>query len=160
MSLEVMKRMELFDRVGEQDLRSIFELCRPMRVERGTVLFEIDSEGTELFIMLSGRVSIELATGASSRELVSFEREQRIFGELALIDGHRRSATVTAVDELELLCLRRHDLDALLEKNSHLGFVLMSNLSKVVAGKLRNTNQLLRNLLSQQQSLFKALNLS
>ena len=160
MSLEIMKRMELFDGVGEQELRSIFELCRPMVVDRGAVLFEIDSEGTELFIMLRGRVSIALVAGASTHELVSFEREQHLFGELALIDGHRRSATVTAVDELDLLCLRRHDLNALLEKNDHLGFVLMTNLTRIVAGKLRNTNQLLRNLLSQQQSIFKAINLS
>ena len=160
MSLEIMKRMALFDGISDEDLRSIFELCRPMRVDSGAVLFEIDSEGTEVFIMLRGRVSIDVVAGGSTRELVSFEREQRIFGELALIDGHRRSATVTAVDELELLSLRRHDLEALLEKNEHLGFVLMGNLSRIVAGKLRNTNQLLRNLLSQQQSIFKALNLS
>ena len=157
MKVEGIKDIELFAGIGEEDLLAILTVCRPTQFRRNEVIFEIDSEGSELFILVRGRVAIEVAPGTG--DTMSFVPERRLFGELALVDGHRRSAKVTALDDVELLSLRREDLEILLAGNPALGLTLMKNLTRIIAAKLRDTNMAMRNLLRQQQSLLQGLNL-
>jgi CRP/FNR family cyclic AMP-dependent transcriptional regulator len=64
--------------------------------------------------------------------------ENDIFGELALLDGERRSATVTAIGPCELLILHHKDFNELLKQHQLIGLRLLS----ILAGRVRATTEL------------------
>lgn len=99
---EALGHTSLFGRLSERDLLLVAELARPIRFEPGTA---ITSEGDD-----AGR--FYLLTGGEARVEVGGRLHDRLgagdaFGEIALIDGGPRSATViaeTPVDALTIAC--------------------------------------------------------
>jgi CRP/FNR family cyclic AMP-dependent transcriptional regulator len=59
------------------------------------VIFEEDSTGRELFVVLDGKVDIVKNTGATRTVIVTLGKGE-FFGEMAVIDGSSRSATAIA----------------------------------------------------------------
>lgn len=155
----ILKKSALFAEVPEEQLESIMALCREVACKAGQEIFDEDSEGTELYIMPQGRVSVEIRLGGEEAhtERIYQVKDNEIFGELALLDGHRRSAKTRAMEDLRLLVIRRSDLFALMEQNSRLGYIIMRNLSKVLARKLRDSNMALRNALMEQKHILNLL---
>ncbi len=80
---------------------------RARRFRRGEVIFHVGDPGDALFIIVSGEVKISLPSeGGDEAILVRLARGD-VFGELALLDGAPRSATVTALTAVETVVLPR-----------------------------------------------------
>ena len=69
-------------------------------------------------------------------------RENDYFGELSLIDGRRRSATVTAIEESELLVLGYAEYQRLLREHPHTATQLLTRMLLTLANRLRATDEL------------------
>ncbi|MES2819977.1 MAG: cyclic nucleotide-binding domain-containing protein [Pseudomonadota bacterium] len=85
------------------------------RIERDAVIFHEGDAGTFMCILHQGSVSVRKTT--SSEQTVEFAtlRPGRAFGEMAVLDGERRSATCVAATECTLLILARDSLDKMLQ---------------------------------------------
>lgn len=116
---------------------------------RGTDILREDSKTRDLFVICVGRVSIRLSlpTESGREEVIYTMREGQIFGELALVDGSPRSATVRAEDEVITCAYSYEKLMALLDANPRIGYILMRNLASIISARVRNTNMLWRNSL-------------
>lgn len=148
----VVAKLEIFQGLSAAEIDSLIALCREATYESGDVIFEEGTDGDELFIMPQGRVSVEIRLGGDVvTERIYQVRDNEAFGELALVDGYRRSARARAMENIRLLVLSRKDLLPLMNRQNHLGFVIMGNLSRILAAKLRDTNIALRNALMQQK---------
>jgi CRP-like cAMP-binding protein len=153
--LSVLKSTDLFRGLSEEDLKVLSGICRTVHYPAGQIIFEEDADSTELYILSEGRVAIEIRIVQDTvTEQIHQVRDHEVFGELTLIDGHKRSARTRALDELDLITIDRADLRKLMEENYRLGYIIMSNLSRIVAGKLRDTNIALRNVIMQQKYIF------
>jgi len=116
---------------------------------RGTIILKEDSKTRDLFVICSGRVSIRLSlpTESGREEVIYTMRDGQIFGELALVDGSPRSATVRAEEDV-LTCVYDYDLlNALLNEHPRIGYLLMRNIASIISARVRNTNMLWRNSL-------------
>ena len=113
------------------------------------VIVEEDKRGTHCFFMLSGRVDIEIRSpfGSATQKIATIKRGE-MFGELSLVDGFLRSATARASDEVVALGFDNERLEALMEEDPRIGFLVMRNLANVLSSRIRNTNLRLRNALS------------
>jgi CRP-like cAMP-binding protein len=74
---------------------------------RGQVIFHQDDPGAAVHVIESGRVKVVLATPEGEELLLRVLGEGEIFGELALLDGRPRSATVSALEETVTHVLER-----------------------------------------------------
>lgn len=150
--LETLQNVDLFSGVTESGLVAIAAIAREQQVAAGAVIFEEGAEGDALFILPEGRVGVELRLFNNSvTEQIHQARDYEVFGELSLIDGHRRSARARALDNLNLIVIERARLVELMDADPALGYRVMTNLSRVVARKLRDTTISLRNMLIQQK---------
>lgn len=141
---------EIFSGLSSAEVEKIVAICREVKFAAGQTIFEEGSEGTDLYFIPEGRVSVELSLpGGSTGERIYQAKDSEIVGELALIDGHRRSATTRAIDPVILIAIDRGDFLSLVEENTHIGYVVMSNLCRILARKVRDTNIALRNSLMQ-----------
>jgi len=156
--VDALSKTELFSGLDDQELVAVAALCDTVTYPAGELIFREDSEGTELFVLPSGRVSVEIRINAGDEtESIVKLRSHEIFGELALLDGHRRSASIRALEDTVLLVLTRDALLELLGTQTRIGFVVMQNLSKILATRLRETNMNLRNVISQHKQLLQSL---
>ncbi|RMH58664.1 MAG: cyclic nucleotide-binding domain-containing protein [Candidatus Hydrogenedentota bacterium] len=153
--LKVLKGSRIFEGLEEEECRKVLALLEPIKFKSGEIIFEEASPGTELYVMPRGRVSVELRLADKSvTERIYQAYDNEVFGEMALIDGHRRSARVRAMEDLEIFKVEREKLLALMEEDYRIGYKIMSNMAKILATRLRDTNLSLRNALLQNRYIF------
>jgi CRP-like cAMP-binding protein len=66
------------------------------------------------------------------------------FGEMVLLGGATRSATVTCVDACVFLVIKERDFASLCDRNPRIGYTVMRNMASDLSYKLRSSNLLLR----------------
>jgi CRP-like cAMP-binding protein len=107
------------------------------RFEGGSVIFREGDIGSEMYIIQSGHVRISLTMGGQERELAVLEKGD-FFGEIALLDeSPARSASATAIDDVEVLELTSRDLDQILRRKPDIAVRMMTKLSE----RLREANR-------------------
>lgn len=132
---------ELFAGLPPNDKKQVLALCSAVSVPSKEAVFHQGDYGREMYIIAGGRLKISVVS-ADGKELSFFIlKKGDIFGELALLDGERRSATVTAIEPCKLLVLHHRDFRGLLEKHHQIGLRLLS----ILAGRVRATTGLYEN---------------
>ncbi|MEW6734953.1 MAG: mechanosensitive ion channel family protein [Acidobacteriota bacterium] len=103
--LEAIRTIDLFRTINEAELRELAQHLRYAPFSRGEVMTRQGSEGHWLYIITNGRASVRVAAAPSDNGALEKEVAQlRIgdfFGEMSLMTGEPRSATVVAVDDVE-----------------------------------------------------------
>ena len=105
----------------------------------GTV-FEQGEEGDALYIILRGAASVRMHLPTGDIRLVTFS-SGTVFGEMALLDRGRRSATVTADEPLTCYVLDRARFDALRKAHPQVAITLLANLAREMSLRLRRLNR-------------------
>jgi CRP-like cAMP-binding protein len=100
--IEHLRRVPLFNDCTDDELRRIADISRIVERPAGAVLTEIGKPGDSFFFIIDGRVSVQTRVGPG--EPLS---PGDFFGEMSLLDGEPRSATVTAMTDLRLLVVDR-----------------------------------------------------
>jgi len=120
----------LFSGLPEEELERFAELTRERSYPKGSVILFQDDPGDSLFVLRAGRVKVVLI-GEDGREVILGVLEPGAhFGELALIDDQPRSAHVIAMEDAQLLILRREDFRRRVEANPSVAWALLSELSR------------------------------
>jgi CRP-like cAMP-binding protein len=121
---EVLGALPLFSGVPKRHVRAIAKLA--WRVDRapGEVIVQAGDRGNSLYLVLEGRARV---VGKSR-----FLRPGDFFGEMALIDGGPRSATIIAASQVRLMMLQRQTFLKALEHNPQIGLAIMETLSERV----------------------------
>lgn len=105
---------------------------------KGDVIIEKGSYGTSAYVVKSGRV--EVSDLVNSKKIVlGTLGEGQIFGEMGLVEDQPRSATVTAVEEVQLAVLNRDGFNELFGKNPK----VLLPIIKALFERLRTVNRML-----------------
>jgi CRP-like cAMP-binding protein len=135
----LIKSIPLFSTLKETDLHRLESRLVRRRYSRGEVLFHMGDEGGNLYIIRSGRVKVTIPSVEGEEVILTILSSGEILGEISLIDGKPRSATVQAMKDTEVLCLYREDfLDVLQER-----FEVVLGILEILADRLRHTDVLL-----------------
>jgi predicted acylesterase/phospholipase RssA/CRP-like cAMP-binding protein len=110
----------------------------PVHVAAGEVVFRQGDAGDGLYLVVSGRLRVSVATEAGERMLHDLGRAA-IVGEIALLTDRPRTATVHAVRDSDLLLLRAPAFQALAERSP----ALMSGMMRLLADRLLTRDRLL-----------------
>jgi len=139
----------LIKEMSPEEAAALAGVAEEMTYTKGSVILREDSKSRDLFVICTGRVSIRLSlpTESGREEVIYSMREGQIFGELSLVDGAPRSATVRAETEVTTCVYPFEKLNALLDQQPRIGYCLMRNLASIISARVRNTNMLWRNSL-------------
>jgi NTE family protein len=134
---DVLRASSLFGGLADEVLDGIRREIGRVDLASGEVLFRAGDRGDSLYVVLHGRLRI-LVTNRDGRELVVREagRGENV-GELALLTGKRRSATVQAVRDTVLARLSRESFLRLVEKHPS----MMLELTRMLASWLVQGNE-------------------
>ncbi|MGH7400157.1 MAG: Crp/Fnr family transcriptional regulator [Candidatus Rokuibacteriota bacterium] len=125
--IERLKEVPLFEGCSQRQLRSVAKIARVFDVAAGTVLTRAGEPGDEFFLLVDGTARVEVS--AEKRVLL---RPGEFFGEMSLLDGGPRSATVVADTPVRLLVISRRHFSALLKEVPGLTQALLTTLSRRV----------------------------
>jgi CRP-like cAMP-binding protein len=131
MSLEnALPNIELFSELSNKELKSVASLMTPVRVKAGRVLTEEGQPGREFMIIIEGT-----ATVRRSGKVVARLGPGDFFGELAVIAGVPRTATVTADSDMLIETLNRREFSSLLDESPRIA-------KKILVGAVRRLHEL------------------
>ena len=133
----LLHRVPAFSALGEDELRQVAEVAVPRRFEAGEVVFREGDESNTCYIVRSGRArAVREHIDGRSITLANFGPGD-IFGELAMFDDERRSATIEAVETMEAIAILGGDMRRLLRQHPQISVKLLSALGR----RLRETNE-------------------
>ena len=136
--LGLLKGVELFSELSEEQIGMLANLVVSQNFNRDeTVVLEGDDSVQALYLIASGSVQVYM-TGVDGREtILSFLERGDFFGEMSLIDGEPRSASVRTVTDAQLLIIHRESFLQLIRQSPEIAMGLLSELSK----RLRKANR-------------------
>jgi CRP/FNR family transcriptional regulator/CRP/FNR family cyclic AMP-dependent transcriptional regulator len=136
--LELLKGVELFSELSDDQLKLLANLVEVQNFNRDeTVVLEGDDSVQALYLIASGSVQVYM-TGVDGREtILSFLERGDFFGEMSLIDGEPRSASVRTVTDSQMLIIYREGFLSLIKQYPELAMSLLSEMSK----RLRKANK-------------------
>ena len=121
---DVLAALPLFARVPKRHLRALAKLAWPIDHAKDEVIVQKGDTGNSMYLMLEGRARVV----GKSRIL----RPGDFFGEMALIDGGPRSATIIAASEVRVMMLQRRAFLKALKQNPQIGLAIMETLAERV----------------------------
>jgi CRP/FNR family cyclic AMP-dependent transcriptional regulator len=134
-----LQRVPLFSGFNEDELRRVAELSRIVEAPMGTVITQIGEPGDSFFVIIDGMVAVRTPVGAGSQL-----RPGDFFGEMSLVDGEPRSATIVATTDLRLLIVDRFHFWRLVEETPDLTRRILTILSRRVRHLEQTVHAILR----------------
>jgi len=117
--VEALRRVRFFEELTDDDLARVAKVGRRRSYAPGDALVERDSDRGGLFVILSGKASVEV--GGATHELGPGD----FFGEMALLGRTRRSASVTATEPVEALVIETIYFDPFLIQNPSVAVAIL-----------------------------------
>ncbi|HWP44154.1 MAG TPA: mechanosensitive ion channel family protein, partial [Blastocatellia bacterium] len=111
--LEALSNVELFHSLNEQERQLLARRLRPAPFTRGEAMMRQGSEAHRLYIITSGAARVHISTDDGASKDIAILKAGDFFGEMGLMTGERRSATVTAIEDVECYRLDKdafHDI--------------------------------------------------
>ena len=125
-------RVPLFSDCSKRDLELIARVVKNVSHKAGTVIAREGEPGVGLFIIVSGTAEVTIG-GKRKTRLGAGD----FFGEIALLDGGPRTATVTAITDLELLGLTEWVFRGLMQEHPTIALKTLQQM----AGRLRQATK-------------------
>jgi CRP-like cAMP-binding protein len=122
----VLQGVPLFANLSKRHLRRVANLAQPVRFEANTAIVRIGAHGDAFFVIIDGEASVKGPTGTKRLGPLDF------FGEMALIDGEPRSATVEAESEMLTMRIARDRFLKLLQSEPDIALGVMKELVRRV----------------------------
>ena len=138
--IDLLRQIPLFKDLTDADLQKISEITREVTFAKGQRVFTEGSIGDSLFVIADGLVRV-LKKGRIANEEVSTLKSGQHFGEMALIDDGPRSTTIEAVENTQLLEIKREELESLLAMNLEDAYRIYQTMAKYLCLRLRQTTK-------------------
>jgi CRP-like cAMP-binding protein len=133
----LLRRVPVFDELADADLIHVAEVTVPRRFSAGEAVFREGDDSDTCYIVQSGHArAIREHPDGRQITLATFGPGD-IFGELAMFDDERRSATIEATDDLEVLGILGGDMRRLLRRHPDMAVKLVISLGR----RLRAANE-------------------
>ena len=134
-----LQRVPLFSGFNEDELRRVAELSKIVEAPVGTVVTQIGEAGDSFFVIIDGMAAVRTPVGAGSQL-----QPGDFFGEMSLLDGEPRSATIVATTDLRLLIVDRSHFWRLLDETPDLIRRILTILSRRVRRLEQTVHAILR----------------
>jgi len=132
----------LLSGLSDDEVTAVLMIAEVRLVRQGEALFRKDERSDGVWMLQSGQVSILAGIGALATRLATFGPGQFV-GEMGFIDGHARSATVTADADVYAVLIDKLALAALVRDQPQAALGIMRNIARELSHRVRSTSAVL-----------------
>ena len=140
LTVDVIRSVPLFASLDNEAAQDLCSLLKTRDIGGGIKLFGTGDEGDAMYLVESGRVRISVRDEDKKDIILAELARGDFFGEMAIIDGERRSADAMATEDARLAVLSRDDFLELVHQNPEVALGML----KATFSRLRTTDKLLQ----------------
>jgi CRP/FNR family transcriptional regulator, cyclic AMP receptor protein len=156
MTIDTLRHVPLFESLDNEAASELCDLLESLDCKAGTSLFRAGEEGDAMYLIERGKVRICVqATDGREVTLTELERGD-FFGEMALLDGQRRSANAVVAEDSRLAVLSREHFLSFVRSSPDVALEMLTAL----ANRLRRTDELLRHSTTRNVNVEEAAHLT
>ena len=144
----LLKNVAIFKDLDESELAEISEVCREEKFVSGEYIFREGESGNRLYLIVEGEVRISRDVPGSGEEALAVLKPGALFGEMAVFDRSDRSTHAISNGGTKVLTITRPDFEMLLDFNREMAYKVLWSVTRLLSGRLRNTNDSLRSFLA------------
>lgn len=138
--IQVLKKIPIFNGLAPSQVRKILGLCVHKSYQPGDKICESGTPPEEMFVLLAGEVGIITPEGLKVATILPVT----MVGEMGVITGQPRVATVEATKPSALFIIQKVQFDAVLRDDDEIRSKVYRAIIDVLSGKLTNDNVRLR----------------
>lgn len=139
----------LFDALDPAERADVVRIMEVKQLREGEKVFEEGDPGDAWYVISEGTARVLKKGDAGTREIAMLKRGE-CFGEIAILDGAARSATVEAASALTLFRFRRARFEDLLDQGSLGAYKLVVAMARVLSQRQRELTRQLAELMEQR----------
>ncbi len=128
-SSEFLQYVPIFSELHPKTLEKITQVGARQKYVKDNIILMEEEAGSALFVIISGKVKIARSSGDGREVILSILNESDFFGEMAILDGQTRSASVIALEDSELFIIQRNQFLELLRTHPEISIALLNELS-------------------------------
>jgi len=152
---KILSDMPPFKHLDNNEISSLMSIIHNRHFVTGEYIFYQSDPGIGLYIIQEGEVVIERTSENGSVYNLAELSIGDFFGELALIDGDKRSGSAKAVTDCKLGVIFKPDFDGFIDKYPKQGINILRGVSQILTTRLRKLNQDYLSLLDQQNKIME-----
>ncbi len=135
-------KMQIFQLFNDEELESFIPYISIAHYAAGAVIFEEGEGDGFIGFVISGKLQVKKQTEFKNREIVLAVLKRGSFaGELSMVEGQKRTATIKAIEDSSLIVLTREALDRFIEKNPEPGIKILRGIIDTMAVRQRLTSE-------------------
>ena len=156
MTIDTLRQVPLFESLDNEAADELCHLLESLDRKAGTFLFRAGEEGNAMYLIERGKVRICVRTTQGHELTLTELGRGEFFGEMALLDGQRRSADAVVSEDARLAVLSREHFLSFVRSSPNVALELLAAL----ANRLRHTDELLRNSATRNVNVEEAAQLT
>lgn len=142
LSLVVLRNVPLFSGLDESELQRLSQVAVRRRAGRNEQVVRAGEDAESLIVLLTGRAKVTNFDEEGREIILAWLGPGEFFGEMGLIDGSPRSASVVAVEPCELLTIGKTEFQRCMQEN----FQVAQKLMQILVGRLREADRNIESL--------------
>lgn len=140
-NVEMLRKVGFLAPLGDEQLQRLAGMLVEKFIRRDAVVVKADDPGDSMFFIAHGQAKVVL-TGGGREVILATLHSGDFFGEMSLLDGRSRSATVIAIEDSRMLVLQRNSLLELVRTMPEIALALLAEMS----ARLRRADEAIANL--------------
>jgi CRP/FNR family cyclic AMP-dependent transcriptional regulator len=140
---DLIKSVEIFDGLETRDINKVLKIASGKKFEKDQVVFNEGELGDCFYLIIDGTVRVIKKIDGEDIEEVAVLKSGDYFGEMALIDGQPRSASVIALETSKLLEVKNSQFIKIIMNDDNFARKVLWAFCSTFARRLRATNALL-----------------
>lgn len=144
--LQIVKGCPLFYELYDEEILRIVESCRVVQAQKNDYVFNKGDLGNEIFLILNGSAKV-IKNGTELAKL----RRGDLFGEMVLLKDNIRNADIQIQDFSDILVIDYNTIFNLYESNIKVFSVLMLNLARMLATRLKKAGDVIELLKTEDK---------
>jgi CRP-like cAMP-binding protein len=146
-----LKDIALFKDLPDDKLGKVISIVRKVTFRENEIIMQEGDVGDTMYIILDGTVEVAKSLVLGNLDDESIEKNKvftrlsgkhhAVFGEIALLEESKRTATIKAVTDCLMYEMKKDDFLNLAAKDYELGYRILLNLSRIVSARLRKADE-------------------
>lgn len=151
--MSLLQETALFMSLSAKEIGKVLEIAREVKFAEDDIIMKEGDFGDTLYIIRKGTVEVAKCLtmegmGDDDRAMEKNkvftrldESQHAVFGEIALLEDTKRTATIRAVTDCICYEIRKDDFLRLAEEDNQLGYRILLNLARIVSARLRKADE-------------------
>ncbi len=152
-TISFLEKAELFSNLEKEELRYLAELLQPKKYAEGQIVIHQGDFGDSLYIISRGEVDVFIRNQEDAESVIGHLKEGDLFGEMALLTGSPRAASVRVFGDAVFLTLLKNDFDEFLATHPRLAVLF----SRQLAQRIKNIDSLYIHRMEREEELKRLL---